>query len=546
MNSIFVNTPTITHEVIKQQFYRWIPWLIIAFGFWLRLDQYLFNRSLWLDEAFFAVNFYKDWSELLSLPQDYSHNHIAPPGFIAITYFFVSLLGNYDWVLRLFPFIMGSIGLVMFHFMAKHYVSPLAGLIALFFFAVADALIDYTTDFKQYASDVTITIALLWLTASWREHLLTEPKLLILAIIGLLMPWFSHPGVFILAGIGSYFFWIALVRWHWQSLVVLSLIINLWLMNFVVMYIYISNGGIAASPIGQWLLEFWRNGMHGFMPSLLTEAGWLWLKNIYLSMFHYPAGLGLNPFAHYLPAILFGIGCLALLPQRKYALYLFLVPILITLAVSHWEKYPFSARMILFLLPIFYLVIAEAIAQLTVHLQSYRCHIFTWSTRMILFLALLHWPFNLVFERQQTQEIKPVLAHLQAHRQPGEKIYLYHWAEPAFRYYAPFYGFNYENCHLINPIPQLRFTKEIDYFRQKQGMQPVAVNQTDCILGIAETFADAVIDLDKLQETKRVWFIFTHIGWEKQRFLNYLNQRGKLLDEKIVVGASAHLYALIE
>jgi hypothetical protein len=534
-----------TNETIKLQLYRWLPWLIIAFGFGLRLDQYLFNRSLWLDEAFFAVNFYKDLPELLSLPQDYSHSHIAPPGFLVITHFFISLFGNHDWVLRLFPFIMGSVGLVIFHFMAKHYVSPLAGLMALFFFAVADSLIDYTTDFKQYASDVTITIALLWLAASWRAHFLTDQRLIILAFIGILTPWFSHPGIFILAGVGSYLFLLTLVRRHWQQLLVLSLIICIWILNFTAMYIYISNGGIAASPIGQWLLEFWRNALHGFMPSPLTEAGFSWLIKTYIKMFHYPAGLGTNQFTYYLPAILFALGCLALLPQRRYALYLFLVPILIALVASHWEKYPFFGRMILFLLPIFYLVIAEAIAELTVYLQSYQWQIFTWSTRLVLFLALLNWPFSLVFERQQTQEMKPILAYLQTHRQPEEKIYLYHWAEPAFRYYAPFYGFDYKNCHLINPIPKLHFTKEIDYFRRKQGMQPVAVNQTDCVLGVAETFAEAKADLDKLLGTGRVWFISTHlVGLEKQRFFHYLNQQGKLLDEKVAVGAFAYLYDL--
>jgi hypothetical protein len=40
---------------IKQTFFRWLPWLIIALGFILRLDLYFWNRSLWLDEPFWGT-----------------------------------------------------------------------------------------------------------------------------------------------------------------------------------------------------------------------------------------------------------------------------------------------------------------------------------------------------------------------------------------------------------------------------------------------------------------------------------------------------------
>lgn len=532
-----------TSETIKRQLYYSLPWLIIAFGLALRLDQYLFNRSLWLDEAFFAVNFSKDLSGLLSLPQDYSHNHIAPPGFLVASYFFVAWLGNADWVLRLFPFIMSVIGLVMFYFMAKHYVSQLAALIALWFFAISDTLIDYASDFKQYTSDVTLTIGLLWLAAAWRDNQLTVSKLVILTVIGILAPWFSHASVFILATVGSYFWLRTFIQQDWRQLLVLSLIIIVWLSNFAIMYTYISHGGISASPIGQWLLTFWRHGMQGFMPAPWTEAGIEWLKSTYISMFHYPADLGLSSHAHQLPAILFIVGCLALLPKQKYALYLLLSPIFIALIASYLEKYPFASRLILFLVPIFYLVIAEGIAQLRVHLQTYQRPLFTSAVQILLFLSLLNWPFDVVFQRQQTQEIKPILAYLQAHRKAGEKIYLYHWVEPAFRYYAPFYEFDYQACHLINPIPEHDVIKEVDYFRQKQGKKPVPVDQTACILGVSEFFKQSKADLQKLQENEgRVWFVFSHINAEKQLFLNYLDQQGDRLDKQIAKGASTYLY----
>ena len=50
---------------------RGIVWIIIGLGIFLRLFQYLHNRSLWLDEASLALNLIeKTFSELLQ-PLDY-------------------------------------------------------------------------------------------------------------------------------------------------------------------------------------------------------------------------------------------------------------------------------------------------------------------------------------------------------------------------------------------------------------------------------------------------------------------------------------------
>jgi hypothetical protein len=43
------------------------------------------------------------------------------------------------------------------------------------------------------------------------------------------------------------------------------------------------------------------------------------------------------------------------------------------------------------------------------------------------------------------------------------------------------------------------YTKEVDYFRIKQGLKPVSVDKTQCILGISETFYQSQPDLDQLQ-----------------------------------------------
>lgn len=125
--------------------------------------------------------------------------------------------------------------------------------------------------------------------------------------------------------------------------------------------------------------------------------------------------------------------------------------------------------------------------------------------QLIFVLSLIDFP---IYEQRYGQEIKPVLQYVQQHRKDSERIYIYYWAEPAFRYYAHDYGFNYSHCHLITPIPKNEWIKEVDYFRLKQNAQPIAVEKTRCVLGVSELYEQSRIDITQLShQGKNVWFI---------------------------------------
>jgi hypothetical protein len=62
---------------------RWtLPWLIIGLGIVLRLTQYVFNRSLWYDEANLALNIID--RSVLELFQPLDHDQGAPIGFLLL------------------------------------------------------------------------------------------------------------------------------------------------------------------------------------------------------------------------------------------------------------------------------------------------------------------------------------------------------------------------------------------------------------------------------------------------------------------------------
>jgi len=78
-----------------------IVWGFIVFGILVRLRQYLFDRSLWLDESFLALNIIHRSAAGLLKPLDY--NQAAPLGFLLLQKAAARYLGSGELVLRLRP-----------------------------------------------------------------------------------------------------------------------------------------------------------------------------------------------------------------------------------------------------------------------------------------------------------------------------------------------------------------------------------------------------------------------------------------------------------
>ena len=73
--------------------------------------------------------------------------------------------------------------------------------------AVSDDLIYYSTEFKQYMSDLVIALGCLLLARDLEERELTPRRLAMAAGLGVAATWSSLPSVFLLAGAGP---WLAI------------------------------------------------------------------------------------------------------------------------------------------------------------------------------------------------------------------------------------------------------------------------------------------------------------------------------------------------
>jgi len=153
-----------TNSMRRPDAMKWTPapplevvvWGLAALGILFRLRQYLFDRSLWLDEALVVLNImHRSPSELLK-PLDYHQG--APLGFLALEKAAVLGFGTSEAVLRLVPFLSGVLSMILFVIVSRRFLAPAASMIAVGLFAVSDPLIYYSTEAKQYSSDVAVAI----------------------------------------------------------------------------------------------------------------------------------------------------------------------------------------------------------------------------------------------------------------------------------------------------------------------------------------------------------------------------------------------------
>ena len=134
-------------------------WLAVTVGVVLRLCDYAEFRPLYMDEKSLLEN-------LVVLPvfdfrTTLTEYQLAPPGFLVLERLMVRLPWNNVLEARLFPLACGIASMILFRSAARRYLTPRAVPIATGLFAMADWLIYYSTELKQYSCDLALTLAAL-------------------------------------------------------------------------------------------------------------------------------------------------------------------------------------------------------------------------------------------------------------------------------------------------------------------------------------------------------------------------------------------------
>jgi hypothetical protein len=486
-------------------------WAIILLGLVLRSAQYTVNRPLWLDEAYLALNIIN--RSLPALTQPLDNTQAAPVGFLILEKLVVLGLGSSEYALRLIPFVAGCASLWLMYHLARRCVQIPETLLALSLFALGSHQIYYTSEVKQYASDVTVALLLLLLAAKHFDAEQETPQFVLLGLVGALGIWLSHPALFVAAGAG---FALALhygSRRDWARLRAVLAVALWWGVNLLALY-FISLRHIADR---QALLQYWG-------PSFAPWPPWkapFWFIESALHAFADPVGLvphGAATAASLL-TLLSVIGSIWLLARKWRWGILLLTPLALTLGASALHLYPFRTRMLLFAVPIILILVTEGLEPLRLALNRWRwVSLGVWAT---LAACLLYLPMSAAIENLTApdlkEEIRPVMAYLEENRQADDVIYVYYGAIPAFQYYAPSYG----------------------------------IDSKDYVIGTAgrDDPQKYVQDLDKFGGSSRLWIVFSHVyDWdeidERRFILDYLDTVGRKIDGTEHMGAFGYLYDL--
>lgn len=340
---------------------------LVALGVTLRFRQYLFNRSFWLDEASLALNV-ADRNVITLLTEPLANLQSAPPGFLVAARSIAVALGPFDWALRLVPLIAGvSVVLLSVLLARRELTSTVARLAFVGFIALSPVLIFYSSEFKQYSSDALAAVAIL-VAFSYRS---SPYGTWLLAGTGFAALFCSLPAVFVAAPAALCLLYEAARSHRYRQLLLVGLG---WLAGAALHGAYILQAGTHY----EFMVGWWREH-GGFPPSPVSSvADFMWYPRA-LSGFVYmafstpavavpnlnpplsdPAGLGLAGAFAVALALSFG--------RRRPTRLIAAAAIVLTVLASSFEIYPFSSRLVLFLVPLAFFTIAAAIDAVDVKL----------------------------------------------------------------------------------------------------------------------------------------------------------------------------------
>jgi hypothetical protein len=401
----------------------------------------------------------------------------------------------------------------LFYRLARKFLLLPALVIAVALFACLENLVYFSTEVKQYSSDVTIALLGMLILLN-----LTKPLSYIqfagLCLAGAILIWFSHPAVFVLSGTGIVQLWLI---WQKSDRKIKQQLIGsllLWLFSFLIFYLLF----LQSTGNNQELQDSW-SGKLAFPAHPLDI---LWLIGSLVWFFITP--LGFSNFTCMFAIIFFIAGCVYFLRCQRQNFLILIAPVLVTLIAAFLYKYPFQDRVVLFLSPIFLIILAQGAVFLVQRSRPKTAVFLSWIALFLMVAIPLQQASGLLVKADLREEIRPAIEYIRTHQQHGDLLYVFQRGEFQFRYYAPKYGY-----------------QPGDYII---GVDDLDKTANDTVVLSSEERQRYQADLDKLRGNPRVWLLFSHAVFAEERnaIRDYLEQIGQKQRTFRTKGAFVYLY----
>jgi 4-amino-4-deoxy-L-arabinose transferase-like glycosyltransferase len=464
------------------------------------VGQYAIGAALWQDELALARNIVeKPIRELLAAPLE--HTQVAPAGFLLLEKAAITVLGNNEYALRLFPLLCALVSVPLFSTVARRTLLPGTALLAIALFSLSPTLIGFGSQVKQYSMDVAAVLLMSVLTLRWWERRRTDhavADVVLLGTTGFIVVWFSYAAALVVAGFGVILLFKAAYRRDRVALQELTPIVIVWGLGIVSAAVW---GFQSTSPsVRAYMQEYWGGGGH-FMPLLPRseeDALWLWIEffKFFRNQLRYP-----------IPALwllLMVVGVLGLTRRDRWRALVVLAPIGVNLLASAAHQYPFGERVSLFLLPFVLLLVSEGVdwmrQAVVAAWRPLGGTVLAIATVVPAYVLYAYYP---VYPQQPMPE---VLTYVQARRQPQDAVYVHHGAQHAVGYYGPRYEVPLEAVVLGRCGDPRTLLSDLDQFRGRARVWVILSHVVgpfkprEAILGYLDTIGvrrDSIVTLDR-------------------------------------------------
>lgn len=503
--------------------------ILIGIGTVLRLNRFLCNFPLWGDEAWVGWEVVvRSMQEIVLNTSRPSSLPLPPIGFLLTEKFLVMLFGVQEFVYRIFPCACGVASVFVFARLLKTLVPARARLIALAFFVFSNSLLYYSSEMKQYSSDVLLVVIIYSLHFRVLGNSMDGKSTLGLAVAGMIGIFFSLPLVLVLCGTSLAQIALYFRTRQRKEAVRYVLVLSLWLAGFWYMwqrYYHVNYVGGNAGVLCYW--EQYK------LSSFLAQGAWdTWLHKLF-SVFQDPVGLSWP----WLAALMFATGCWSWWRQKKEILLPLVLPVLLTIGLSTLDKYPFHGRYLIFLLPIFFILIAQGVECVI------NACLFRKMLGVAILIVLLAQPIanarNYVFPLSDT-DIRSLMLYIRTHQGPNDAVYFNN--DTIWGYY-----FYYVNLSLQN-LKEGGVLYEYSQLADVPG-QLFYLMSSDRSEWRRVYSWDRVIDQQgartRMLGGGRTWILLSQLDPAKENaFIRCFNDFGKKLDEVRSRNASLYLYDL--
>jgi hypothetical protein len=348
----------LSYKIDLSRPWRWIcenpSWVLLLIGSFLAIWGYLLNRSYWLDELSLAEN-------LVGMPVFDFRGHLknaqlAPLGFLVIERIVVKLAGYTPMTTRVLPLLCGLGSLWLFRALCLRWLSLGAALVAMAMFALWDDLQYYSSELKPYTCDLLVSLTILTITQRVLDQPVDQKRFRLLGLLAIAAPWFSFSSAFIVAGCGLMLLIESGRRRDQKSLMGLSIVSLVWVLSLALSYLVSKR---LLTPENS-MYDFWGFAFAPFPPHTKDEL--TKLVGMMLEVFVNPLNMlapHLPIWCVILPAGLFVLGAISFGRRQPMILIILITPIVLSFLGSAVRAYPFHGRLILGLIPAYFLMIAE-------------------------------------------------------------------------------------------------------------------------------------------------------------------------------------------